>query len=384
MLRINYRPKLQREGNNPYLYCRIRLNGLVATDFSIGMVCTDNWDQTLQRFRGKSRMVGLLNAQIETLSNDIRELLADLKRTNPTVTASQLRNAYVKQEKQTLLYLYQEHDRDFASRRGQPGYGESTFKMHSNLHKNMVKYLKDNGRKDIRLIEINLAFGRDYVRHMREQWRFGQNHIVRNINHLQKLLDGAVLDELLPKNPLAKILEKKTPPGPVEYLTCAEVSLLTESPLLTPGQQRVADAFLFVCKTGLAYCDLAMFRSDRDITIVNSRRVTIVHRNKSTTPCFIPLFAEAERLLRKYDGQIPVISNQKMNEVLKEIALAVGITKHMTTHLARKTAGTYLLNNDVPMGTVSKILGHRSILTTEKIYAHLLDETVLRHTEHLV
>ena len=73
-----------------------------------------------------------------------------------------------------------------------------------------------------------------------------------------------------------------------------------------------------------------------------------------------------------------------MNEVLKEIAAVIGIDQNITTHLARKTAGTYLLNNDVPMGTVSKILGHRSILTTEKIYAHLLDETVLRHTAHLI
>lgn len=384
MLRINYRPKLQREGNNPYLYCRIRLNGLVATDFSIGIVCSDEWDQARQRFRGKSRKAAQFNAQIETISNDVRDLLADLKRMNPAITASQLRNAYVKQEKQTLLYLYQEHDRDFASRREQPGYGNSTFLSHTNLHRNIVKYLSEKGRKDIRLVEINLTFGRDFVRHMREKWEFGQNHIVRNINHLQKILDGAVLDELLPKNPLSKILEKKTPPGPVQYLTSAEVQLLTESPLLTAGQQRVADAFLFVCKTGLAYCDLARFVSYRDVTIVNSRRVIILHRNKSTTPCFIPLFGESERILGKYQGKLPVISNQKTNEVLKEIALAVGITKHMTTHLARKTAGTYLLNNAVPMGTVSKILGHRSILTTEKIYAHLLDETVLRHTEHLV
>lgn len=198
------------------------------------------------------------------------------------------------------------------------------------------------------------------------------------------MLDLAVDEELLPKNPLDKLVEKKIPPGPVQFLTNCEVAQLTDTRLLTDGQRRVADAFLFVCKTGLSYGDLADFNAERDIQTVKARRVIVLHRNKSAVPCFIPLFQEAERILAKYGGKIPVIRNQKMNETLKDIAAVVGIDKSMKTHLARKTAGTFLLNNDVPTGTVSKILGHHSILTTEKIYAHLLDETVLRHTAHLI
>lgn len=384
MLRIHYRPKLQKAGNKPYLYCRIRLNGIAATDFSTGILSSEGWDQSNQRFSGKGKTACTFNAQLETISNEIRDLLADMKRLNPEITATQLRNAYVKRDQHTLLTMYRQHEDYFRAHLGQPGFKRSTLVSHTNLRKNMELFLVASKRKDIDLREITYGFGRDFVKFLREKQGFGQNHLVRNLNQLKKMVDNAVDDELLGKNPLNKVREKKVPPGPIAFYTESEVALLSESRLFTPAQQRVVDATLFVCQTGLAYGDLARFNHARDITVVRGRRVIIVHRNKSSVPCFIPVFEEAERILRKYDGKIPVISNQKMNEVLKEIAKVVGIDKNMTTHLARKTAGTFLLNHDVPMGTVSKILGHKSILTTEKIYAHLLDETVLRHTEHLV
>ncbi len=384
MLRIHYRPKLQRAGNKPYLYCRLRLNGVVATDFSIGIESTAAWDQLNQRFSGKSKSAYTLNEQIDTISNEIRDLLADMKRLNPEITVHLLRNAYVKREKNTLLTMYFLHESRFASHLGQPGFSHSTFASHLRLRKNLEHYLADHKRKDIDLRELSANFGRDFVNFLRVKKRHGQNHLVRNFNHLKAMIDLAVDENLIPKNPLSAVVEKKVPPGPVRFLTDREVAQLTKCQLLSPAQRRVADAFLFVCKTGLAYGDLASFSAQRDIQLIKGRRVIRIHRHKSAVPCFIPIFKETERLLAKYNDRIPVISNQKMNEVLKEIAAVIGIDQNITTHLARKTAGTYLLNNDVPMGTVSKILGHRSILTTEKIYAHLLDETVLRHTAHLI
>ena len=83
-------------------------------------------------------------------------------------------------------------------------------------------------------------------------------------------------------------------------------------------------------------------------------------------------------LVRRYKGKLPLISNVKYNLYLKEVAKAAGIDKPVTTHWARHTGATLLLNQGVPMEIVSKVCGHSSIKMTEKIYAKLLDETVVK------
>jgi site-specific recombinase XerD len=116
---------------------------------------------------------------------------------------------------------------------------------------------------------------------------------------------------------------------------------------------------------------------------LQGRQIIQFARQKGDAPFTIPFLPQARMILEKYDGNIPVVSNQKMNDYLKDVAKTVGINKHLTTHVGRKTAGTYLLNHDVPIEVVSKILGHKSVTTTEKIYAVLLQETILRKTAHL-
>jgi integrase len=355
----------------------------VATDFSTGIESGPGWNQGAQRFGGNSRAAQQNNTTLHEVEADIRELLSDMKQRNADLTASQLRNAYLHREKLTLLQLYSNHLVDFRARIGQPGYSDSTYQTHVAMGQNMVKFLYFKRRKDINLREVNMGWGRVFIRYLRVVRGFSQNHLVRNVRHLVKLLEDARRDELITHNPLELLHEKKTAPGPVKFLPLEEIQLLVDSPYLTAGQQRIADTFVFVCYTGLSYCDLQAFRTDKHLVEIRGRKVIVDIRQKSGSLFFVPLLPQAERILTKYKGVLPIISNQKTNAVLKDIARAVGIDTHLTTHVARKTAGTFLLNNDVPIKTVSRILGHKSVLTTEKIYAHLLDDTVLRHTEHL-
>lgn len=100
-------------------------------------------------------------------------------------------------------------------------------------------------------------------------------------------------------------------------------------------------------------------------------------RDKTGKQFTIPMLKSALDILHKYSGKLPIISNVKYNAYLKVVAQAAGIDKPLTTHWARHTGATLLLNEGVPMQIVSKICGHSSIKMTEQIYAKLLDETVV-------
>ena len=106
-------------------------------------------------------------------------------------------------------------------------------------------------------------------------------------------------------------------------------------------------------------------------------------QKKTKKGATIPLLKPALDILDKYKGFLPIISNVKYNEYLKIVAQASGIDKPLSTHWARHTGATILLNDGVDMNIVTKICGHSSIKITEQIYAKLLDETVVKAIQDL-
>lgn len=318
------------------------------------------------------------------MTSDIQILRNELERYG-IPTAHDLRNTFLKRlEKKSLMDLYKESLDQHRKRIGEPGYSLGTFKAHRSLHNIMASFLAYHKRTDIALTEIRKQFIIDFVNWLRFKRKYGQNYIHRNVNHFKAFMRVALADEHIQTNPVESVFEAKIPPSEIVYLTEKEIELLYNNDnLLTPGLERVADAFLFQCFTGLCYIDLKKFSVKKHVTMLHGRKVIHYARTKTQTPFTIPVLSQTEELLQKYKGNIPVLSNQKMNQMIKVIAKTVGIDKYLTTHIGRKTAGTYLLNNDVPLEVVSKILGHKSIKTTEKVYAHLLQETILRHTKHL-
>jgi site-specific recombinase XerD len=148
---------------------------------------------------------------------------------------------------------------------------------------------------------------------------------------------------------------------------------------------QVRDIFLFSCYTGLAYADLQKLTPLEISTGIDGGKWIFTRRQKTDTPSRIPLLPMAQQILERYidhplfrekDKVLPILSNQKMNQYLKEIADACQINKHLTFHIARHTfATTITLSNGVPIETVSKMLGHRNLKTTQH-YAKILDRKV--------
>lgn len=200
-------------------------------------------------------------------------------------------------------------------------------------------------------------------------------------NNYHRFLNSFILDAIeegfLQRNPYKWIrIEKRRYDSINKCLSPDEFRILKGIKLPTKSLERVRDLFVFQTYTCLSYIDLREFDA-RYIKEVNGMKVYLGNRQKTKKKFTIPLLSPAWDILMKYEGQLPIISNVKYNEYLKVVAQASGIDKPLSTHWARHTGATLLLNEGVNMGIVSKICGHSSIKITEQIYAKLLDETVV-------
>jgi len=210
---------------------------------------------------------------------------------------------------------------------------------------------------------------------------------MKNLQTIKQVLRFAVRQEILLKNPMEgfefKFSKVKTP----AYLTDEEVARIAAYPFPTNFLQRVADLFLFQVFTGFAYVDAVSFHPDHHIRLSTDGKPWVYKaRQKSTEQAVLPwygrAFEPARLILEKYNGQLPRMTNQVYNRLLKEVAQIVGIQKRVNSHIARKTAASRWLNAGVPEATVARMLGH-STTKQLKVYAQVLEQKIAKDVEVL-
>jgi len=177
-----------------------------------------------------------------------------------------------------------------------------------------------------------------------------------------------------------------------DFLNAEELEVMANKKLVSDRVSQVRDIFLFSCYTGLAYADVKKLKRTEIVTGIDGQKWVYTSRQKTDTSSRIPLLPQAMELMAKYEDHpqctndgllLPVLSNQKMNSYLKEIADACGINKELTYHIARHTfATTVTLANGVSIESVSKMLGHTNIKTTQH-YAKILDMKVAQDMSKL-
>lgn len=201
-------------------------------------------------------------------------------------------------------------------------------------------------------------------------------------NNFHRFLNSFILDAIdegfLKRNPYkwVNIDKQKNSKGIERCLDPNEFRKIKKVMLPTKCLERIRDLFIFQTYTCLSYSDLRHFDSSM-IQEIKGMNVYVGTRMKTNTTFTIPLLSPAIEIIHKYNGKLPVISNVKYNEYLKIVAQAAGIDKPVSSHWARHTGATLLLNEGIPMQIVSKICGHSSTKITEHVYAKLLDETVV-------
>ena len=208
------------------------------------------------------------------------------------------------------------------------------------------------------------------------------NGTMKHLERLMKVVRLGVRLEWLDKDPFRNF-KLRFNKFDRNYLTQREIDLIDDTTFTSIGKERVKDVFLFSCYTGLTFMDIKLLTKDNISKGIDRNYWIYTKRIKTNEPVKIPMLPKAVEIMKKYEGVpmeesglLPVYSNQKTNAYLKEIAKACGIYKNVSFHMARHTfATTVTLSNGVPIETVSKMLGHSKLSTTQ-IYARVLQEKI--------
>jgi site-specific recombinase XerD len=248
--------------------------------------------------------------------------------------------------------------------------------------------LKDRRHiEDISLKEINYKFITDFEYFLKSfkpldhHKSLSNNGVMKHMERFRKMVNVALKNEWMEKDPF-KAYKMKFTKYERGYLTAKELERIEKKDFEFERLQYVKDLFVFSCYTGLAYTDAMHLSPGSLIRGIDGEHWLITSRQKTGTPVKIPLLPKAKDIIEKYrnnpkslnDGTLfPNISNQRLNGYLKEIADVCKIDKNLTFHLARHTfATTVTLSNGVPIESVSKMLGHTKITTTQ-VYAKVIE-----------
>src|SRR5690606_20951744 len=224
-----------------------------------------------------------------------------------------------------------------------------------------------------------MKFLHDLDYYMKVEKKIKQVTINKHIERLRKIIKLALAEGFLERDPFLLFSPKKIITE-VIYLNTEELKLMEKYSFSQERLQKVADMFIFCCYTGLPYQEMASLKKENIIQGFDGKKWIQIYRQKTKKTLTVPLLKKAENILNKYKEDtsfLPVISNQQFNSYLKEIAAVLGIEKRITHHTARKTfASTVLLYNDIPMETVSELLGHSNMKVTQMHYAKVIQKKV--------
>ncbi|PRY09845.1 site-specific recombinase XerD [Pontibacter ummariensis] len=376
------KPKSYSSGPVP-IYLRITIDGKRA-EISTGRECEPKkWNSSSGRASGTKETVVSLNAYLETLQAKAYEAHRQLLEEGESITAEGVKLRFLgkEEETRTLLREVEEHNRRMEALVGVE-FAPNTLKGYKTSLRHLREFLEwRHGRRDVELRKVDFSFVSDYDFYLRSQCRCSANSVAKYIKHLKKVLNACLAHGWIDKDPF---LHYKGKAKQVErvFLSEEELERIAAKEFPVERLSQVRDVFLFSCYTGLAYVDVQQLRRSDVRKGVDGERWVFKRRQKTDTPSRIPLLPAALAILDRYkehpqclykDQLLPVLSNQKMNAYLKEIADVCGIVKPVTFHTARHTfATTVTLLNGVPMESVSKMLGHTSIKTTQH-YAKVLD-----------
>lgn len=312
----------------------------------------------------------ILNKQLDKLLVDVRQIVYDMYE-DGQIDIDAIPSRLMAKRKPNVTFL------DFCEERTKiRKYGKAVDSQER--YERFLRFLKGYGK-------IKTFFDLTEAKVMElDRYLKGQNNMKAKSrwNNYHRFLNSFILDAqkegLLQLNPYDRVkIEKGSDyDGIDKYLTPEEFQKLRTATMPESRLERVRDLFVFHSYTCLSYHDLRAF-DPKKIKEIDGKKLYVGHRGKTKIEYTIPLLASALDILAKYGGKLPILSNVKYNEYIKEVAKAAGIDKPVTTHWARHTGATLLLNAGVKIEIVSKVCGHSSIKMTEKIYAKLLPKTVV-------
>ncbi|WP_166967593.1 site-specific integrase [Yeosuana marina] len=377
--------KINNRGLAP-IYLRLTVNNK-RVEYSISRRLESKfWNPKTQRVMGTNRDSVEINNHIDNLKHKLykihQRLIDEDARISSTSMLTLLKGGGKKVR--FILEIFKEHNERTDLLAGKD-ISVSTAKRYWTCYDHVKQFIEEEySLEDYKLRDIDYRFVTKFEFFLKTVRMCNHNSALKYINNFKKIIRIALANQWMDKDPFYNY-KVKFEAVEREFLTSEEVSLLYTKELYFDRLKIVRDMFIFSCYTGLAYSDVKKLSKNDITTGIDGGLWINIKRTKTNTRSSIPLLPVAQEILNKYayhpdamnsDCLIPVFSNQKSNAFLKEIATLCGISKPLTTHLARHTfATTITLTNGVPIESVSKMLGHKSLRTTQH-YAKIVDRKV--------
>jgi site-specific recombinase XerD len=368
------------------IYVRLTVDGKRLEFSTKKFVEKSKWSSELSKMKGTTDEARSINSYLDLMKSKVLDAQMELLHRNETLSIENFKNKLLgTEERQRMLVpIFQDHNNKIKELVGKE-YAPGTLERYTTSLKHTIEFMQwKYNVSDIDITKIDHAFISDYEFWLRSVRNCANNTAVKYIKNFNKIIKICLANDWLDKNPFANYKSKVKEVERV-YLTEAEIQSIIEKDFKTERLSLVRDIFLFSCFTGLAYIDVKNLTKSHISFGIDGEKWIFTHRQKTESASKIPILPVTQMIIDKYENHpqcinedklLPILSNQKMNAYLKEIAGICGIEKELTFHIARHTfATTVTLTNGVPIESVSKMLGHKNLRTTQH-YAKVLDRKV--------
>ncbi|TXD53602.1 MULTISPECIES: site-specific integrase [unclassified Polaribacter] len=370
--------RINKQGKCP-IRCRITYFK-TRKIFSTGLfINPDNWDSGKQKASPPNTENTILNNKLSLIHQQIDKAFLMLQILPNDFDVDDIYRKYKgedSKEEITILGAYDLHN-DKTKKLIGIDFNELSWSRYLESRRKLALFIsKFYKRKDVRLKDLDLKFIQDLEYFFKTVLKLKQATVYRSIQRVKKIIQFAISENYLKKDPFHLYKNKKYKTV-IVYLTDEELTILEKHTFSQIRLQQVKDLFVFCCYTGLAYTEMTTLKTNNiEIGFDGNEWIQMI-RKKTNRKISVPVLPKAKEILEKYDNELPSISNQKFNSYLKEISELLSIDKKLTHHTARKTfATTVLLFNDVPMEIVSELLGHTNMNVTQAHYGKIVKKKV--------
>jgi len=388
-----WKAKQTKDGMVP-IYVRITVNGL-RDGFSSGKkIHADYWNEETGFAVRACKDAVSINNYITKTSKDLERCYNELCDEHDDVTAKMVKNAFLfrPEPKPTLMKAFQVHNDEFAERVTKNKGTKGTLMRYERLQVKTLAYLKKKFNvTDIILEEMQYSFASGFYHYLLMQ-DIDENASMKYVKTLKQVLTKAVNEGMIVHNPINNFKCPYKDPER-DHLEMDELIKMYDKHISSRRIAEVRDVYVFCCFTGYAFETVYALEPENVFVGVDGGLWITKNRAKSGTEETVPLLPIALEIIERYKDHpycvnenklLPVNCNQRFNSYLKELADICDIDKHLTTHTARHTfATTITLENDVPIETVSKMLGHKDIRTTQ-IYARMTKRKISNNMKMLM
>ena len=384
-LRSNY---VNKEGKTSVML-RIYLNNERLSLGSTGIsVKSSQWDKEKERIKGRTTEALNTNLQLDNIASGLQSIFRRIEMSD-VVSLERIKSEFLgkKEEIDTLMQLFEKHNGDVAKQVG-VSVGKATLQKYNVCKRHFSEFLeKQYKRSDLKLTELTYVVIREFDLYLRTE--VGQNpntatktmKTFKTITLLGQKMGVLLHDPFMNHRFHIELVNRG-------FLTDEEILCIAHKQINIPRLELIRDIFIFSCFTGLAYIDVSNLTPDHIVTLGDKQWI-MTQRQKTSVETNVLLLDIPKAIIAKYGGKtyrngklFPMLTNQKTNSYLKEIADICGIKKNLTFHLARHTFATMSLSKGVPMESVSKMLGHTNIRTTQ-IYARITNKKIEHDMEEL-